>query len=137
MKKRRIDETPIFQKTYALIKKMALICPQVPKMHRYTLWERCELKGLRALETLIAIGHATEFQDRVRLLILLSQEIDILKVLIRLSKECRAIDVKAYLFLEKLLNEMGRMVGGWLKSVNEKKLASPERSLQECSEEKR
>lgn len=106
-------------------------------MHRYTLWERCELRALDLLETLIAVGHATEPVDRTDLLLQLSQKIDTLKVLVRLAKECRAIDLKAYLVLEKILNEVGRMVGGWLKSAGGKKLASPEQPLQECSEEKR
>ena len=137
MKKRLINETPIFQKIYALIKKMALLCPEVPKMHRYTLWERCELRALALLETLIAVGHAAEPEGRTNLLLSLSQEIDTLKVLVRLAKECRAIDLKAYLALEKILGEVGRMVGGWLKSAGSEKLASPEQPLQECSEEKR
>ena len=106
-------------------------------MHRYTLWERCELRALALLETLIAVGHAAEPEGRTNLLLSLSQEIDTLKVLVRLAKECRAIDLKAYLALEKILGEVGRMVGGWLKSAGSEKLASPEQPLQECSEEKR
>lgn len=45
--------------------------------------------------------------------------LDILKILIRLSKDIRALDNKKYLQLSQLLQEIGRMLGGWKKSVKQ------------------
>jgi hypothetical protein len=41
----------------------------------------------------------------------------VLKVLIRLAKETRAIDNPQYLEIQVILQEIGKMIGGWIKSV--------------------
>jgi len=42
---------------------------------------------------------------------------DILKILLRLAKDNKAIDNKKYLQLESNLQEIGRMIGGWKRSL--------------------
>lgn len=46
-----------------------------------------------------------------------SLNIDLLKILIRLCKEVKVLDDKKYLKLQKKLQEIGKMLGGWLKSL--------------------
>lgn len=43
--------------------------------------------------------------------------LDLLKILIRLAKDIQALDNKKYLQLESSLQEIGRMLGGWRKSL--------------------
>ena len=43
--------------------------------------------------------------------------LDILKVLIRLAKDINALSSEKYLELESILQEIGRMLGGWKKSL--------------------
>jgi len=43
--------------------------------------------------------------------------LDLLKILIRLAKDIQALDSKKYLQLEQALQEIGRMLGGWRKSL--------------------
>ncbi len=40
-----------------------------------------------------------------------------IKVLFRLAKDTRAIDSKQYLEIQTVIQEIGKMVGGWIKSV--------------------
>lgn len=42
---------------------------------------------------------------------------DLLKILIRAAKDNYAIDNKKYLALEQNLQEIGRMLGGWKRSI--------------------
>lgn len=42
---------------------------------------------------------------------------DLLKILIRLAKDVQALDNKKYIELEQALQEIGRMLGGWKRSV--------------------
>ena len=44
-------------------------------------------------------------------------KLDLLKLLIRLCFEIRSIDQKAYITLEEQLQEVGKMLGGWLRSI--------------------
>lgn len=50
-------------------------------------------------------------------LMIASEYIDQLKVLFRLCYEIRAIDQAKYIIFEEKLQEIGRMTGGWIKSV--------------------
>ncbi len=44
---------------------------------------------------------------------------DLLKILIRLAKDTYVLDNKKYLKLEENLQEIGRMLGGWKRSIKE------------------
>lgn len=44
-------------------------------------------------------------------------KINLLKILIRLAKDTKALDNKKYLRLEQDLQEIGRMLGGWKRSL--------------------
>ena len=47
-----------------------------------------------------------------------SVKLNLLRVFIRLMKETKAIDSKKYLELETSVDEIGRMLGGWIRSVH-------------------
>ncbi len=46
-----------------------------------------------------------------------SAKIDLLRLLTRLAKDCDCITNKDYLELQSHLHEIGRMLGGWIKSI--------------------
>ncbi|MEA3379784.1 diversity-generating retroelement protein Avd [Idiomarina abyssalis] len=54
----------------------------------------------------------------------LDVELAILKRQVRLAKDLRYIDLKKYRVWSESLVEIGRMVGGWLRSVYESKKAA-------------
>ena len=45
-----------------------------------------------------------------------SSKLNFLRVFIRLMSDVKAIDNKKYLSLESNVDEIGRMLGGWIKS---------------------
>jgi hypothetical protein len=47
----------------------------------------------------------------------ISNQLDLLKVLIRLAKETQTISINQYTEIQTLLQEIGKMIGGWIKSV--------------------
>ncbi len=87
---------------------------QVPKSKRYTLWQKCENTTLDLLEALIETSYRTADQ-RLESLYAISNKLDLLKVLIRLAKETRTIEEKQYIQIQKIIQEIGKMVGGWIK----------------------
>ncbi len=44
-------------------------------------------------------------------------KINLLKILIRLANEIKALDGKKYLMIQEKLQEIGKMVGGWIRSI--------------------
>jgi hypothetical protein len=113
---RSVLDIPIFHKIYDLYKLLHSYHTRIPKSERYTLWQRCENTTLSLLETLIETGHR-KGEDRLNTLYAMSNKLDLLKVLIRLAKDTHTIDNKQYLAIQEILQEVGRMIGGWIKSV--------------------
>lgn len=113
---RSVLDIPIFHKVYDLYKLLYSYHQRIPKSERYTLWQKCENITLSLLEVLIEIGRQ-QGAERGRSLYLLSDKLDLLKVLIRLAKETRTIDNTQYLAIQTLIQEIGKMIGGWIKSV--------------------
>ena len=87
-----------------------------PKKDRYSLGQKIDTLTLTIFEQVIAAGMAS----RDKKLVILERAIvslDLLKILLRLAKDIQALDNKKYLQLEQALQEIGRMLGGWRKSL--------------------
>lgn len=113
---RSVLDTPIFHKAYDLYKLLHSYHNRIPKSERYTLWQKCENTTLALLEAVIETGHQKD-AEKLRFLYVISDKLDLLKVLIRLAKDTRTIDNLQYLAIQEIIQEIGRMVGGWIKSV--------------------
>jgi hypothetical protein len=70
------------------------------------------------MEVVIAAAATSEPQVKLKYLRVASSKLDLLRMLIRLAKDCQCLDNKAYLGLESQLHEIGRMLGGWLKTLS-------------------
>ena len=113
---RSVLDIPIFHRIYDLYKILHSYQQKIPKSQRYTLWQKCENTTLALLEALIETGHR-KGEARLDCLHAISNKLDLLKVLIRLSKDTRTIDNQQYLAIQTLIQEIGKMIGGWIKSV--------------------
>lgn len=109
-------DIPIFQKTYELYKLFYQYLANFPKKDRYTLGARCENALLDLLESL-TLANQLKKSEKSSVLQKASLSLDRTKVLIRLCKDLKIIDNKKYLILETTLQEIGRMLGGWLKAT--------------------
>lgn len=110
------QEAPIFQKTYELYKSLHLLRNDVPKSERYALWQKIENSSLELLEILLQTGQSNGNSKAV-LLARMSNRIDIMRVFIRLAFETRAVNQEKHLALQSRLDEIGRMLGGWIKNT--------------------
>lgn len=109
-------DIPIIQRIYELYKLLHTLRRIIPKGDRYALWLRCENESLDLLEAFLTAGHATP-AERLPMLKETSGKLDKLKILIRLSHDLRLLDQKKYIQVQTILDEIGRMLGGWLKSL--------------------
>lgn len=57
--------------------------------------------------------------NKVEVLQQISIKVDLVKVLLRLAKETQAVQNNKYLSLESILQEIGRMLGGWIRSTKQ------------------
>ena len=110
-------DIPIFHRVYELYKLLDGYRGSIAKAKRYTLWQKCENITLVLLEKIIACGHQYG-EEQMRTLYFVSDRLDLLKVLVRLAKETHTITSKQYLAIQEILQDIGKMLGGWIKSVS-------------------
>ena len=108
-------DIPIFKKTYELYKTLYSYRTTVAKQDRYTVWQRCETVTLDIVEHLLAASQSVK-SEKLPSLEKTSVKLNLLRVLVRLSKEVKAIDAKKYIVLQERIDEIGKMLGGWIKA---------------------
>lgn len=111
-------DIPIFKKSYDLYKEFYNLRFSVPKQDRYTLWQKCESLLIDVLEGILFASQQSK-SDKLPTLEKTSVKLNFLRVCIRLMKDVKAIDSKKYILIEANLDEIGRMLGGWIKSTKE------------------
>ena len=112
-------DIPIFKKTFELYKLFYSYRNTLSKQDRYTLWQRCENLILDVLESILWASYLSK-TEKLPVLEKTSLKLNFLRVFLRLCKEVKAIDNKKYILLQEIVDEIGRMLGGWIKSTKER-----------------
>ncbi len=109
-------DIPLFQKTYNAYREFYECLKNFPKGDRYAIGQRTEQVFLALLSDIIRASKAPRLQKGVA--VGNAQiSVGILRVCIRLSKDVRALNLKQYISLEEKVDEIGRMLGGWKRSL--------------------
>lgn len=109
-------EIPIIKKSYELYKQFHEYRRVVPKADRYTVYERSEGAMLDMIELLLEAGYG-EKSWKSAVLWKVSVKLNVVRLFIRLMKETKTFDTKKYVVLQESIDEIGRMLGGWMRSV--------------------
>lgn len=107
-----MEELPIIQKTYDLIKWYVPILNRLPRDHKFMLGDRIIARLYDLLEGLIQARYAKE---KLTLLEPLNSSLDILRHQTRLLLDFELIQAERYEYASKLINEIGSDLGGWIK----------------------
>jgi len=109
-------DIPIFKKIYELYKTFNGYRRLVPKQDRFTVFERGESTILNVLEYIMQASNESKI-EKLSVLEKASIKLNMLRVFVRLMKDIKSIDNKKYIELESILDEIGRMLGGWIRSI--------------------
>src|SRR3989338_5968979 len=112
-------DIPILKKTYDLYRLFHEYRRVVSKQYRFTIFERSENCMLDIVESILAAGYG-EKTMRLAALERASMKLNVLRFFIRLMHETRSIDTKKYTALQFHIDEIGRMLGGWIRSQGSK-----------------
>lgn len=85
-----------------------------PKHERYSLGEKLENGIIETME-LIILGNIQSRNFKDAYLFKANAKIEILKLLYRLAFDIKILEDKDYLKTEAHLQEIGKMLGGWIK----------------------
>lgn len=107
----RSDELPIIQKTYDLIVWFVPILNRLPRSHKFMLGDRIIERLYRMLEELVLARYET---DKLKRLEAIDPEIVLLRYQTRLLRKFELIDDGKYEYVSKMIEEIGRNLGGWM-----------------------
>jgi hypothetical protein len=83
-----------------------------PRSQKFLLGDRIESLMLDILELLIEASYSKKKQTTLQAANL---NLEKLRYLIRISKDLKLINLKAYEFAANAIDSIGRSIGGWLK----------------------
>jgi len=113
-----LEDLKILQKTYDMILYGNICLRQFPKAEKYALASDIKESMYALLKLIITANKRyykkTTLQD-------LDIELDTLRTLIRLSadKEFMFLPLRKYENWSRMLSEIGKMIGGWMKAVKQ------------------
>ena len=88
-----------------------------PRSQKFLLGDRIQSTALDVLERLI---EATYTRARAKSLDAANLGIEKLRFLFRLASELRVLDLRRYEFAARSLDEVGRLIGGWIRADRER-----------------
>lgn len=108
-----LQDLVIFQKVYDLILWMYPLINKFPKKQRFVLGQQLENALLNILKGII---QANQERNKLEILKQVSIDLDKFRILFRLAKDLRFMSIKQYQFGAEKINEVGKVLGGWMKS---------------------
>lgn len=110
-----MEKLVIFQKTFDCYKYLYVALRQFPKSERHVL--AADIKNImnEFLQLLIV---ANKSWNKTKFINDADVKLDMIRIHIRLAKELQFLKMKQYEILSTQLSEIGRLLGGWLKSSN-------------------
>ena len=107
------QELTVITKTYDLILWSCNHTSKFPRNHRFVLGERIERNLYGLLEILIRAKYA---RNKAKLLEEANLALEVLRFQMRLAKDLECLKVNSYGHASKSIDDIGRQVGGWLRS---------------------
>ncbi len=104
---------PAYEKAYELILWLFPTVNKFPKNQRFVLGQQIENTAVKIMEDIIWAMQAKS--DKHKFIKRASTRLDVLRITIRISKDLQMMDHKQYRFCATKMNELGKMLGGWMK----------------------
>lgn len=111
-----IHEAPVFQLTYDLLKDVHAARNKFEKSEKYSLGEALENSLLELLLFVIDAGH-TKRDWKTTCIDKALRSTEKAKILVRLCYELKQVTERRHVMWQESLQKIGRMLGGWKKSV--------------------
>jgi len=108
-------ELKILQKMYDLILYIYPVLVQFPKSEKFAMV--AEIKNT-CFEILKLITRANKEKQKLEHLRQLDASLELLRTQVRLSVDLKFIPTKKYEVISRHLAEVGKMLGGWIRSSN-------------------
>ena len=109
-----MNESPIFTRTYDLLRWLIPVTVKFPRQQRFVLAEALQKTALDFQERLIEASLSSQ-----PLAILRQADVCLTKLrfYLRLCCDLELLDLGQFEHVSRMVSEIGRLLGGWLKSI--------------------
>lgn len=111
------SDIPILKKAYELYRIFHEYRKSVAKHDRYTIYERTEKLILEIIEGIVTAGYSKS-TNKGAVLEQISVKLNVLRLLVRLMKDTKTLDTKKYVTIQEIIDDIGRQIGGWCRSMS-------------------
>jgi len=87
-----------------------------PKKQRFALGQRIENTGLEILKLIIHANNEKNTAKKLECLKEINTQLEILRSLLQISFDLKFMNARSLEFIITQIDEVGRMLGGWIKS---------------------
>lgn len=109
-----MKESPIFSKSYDFLRWVIPLTVKFPRQHRFVIAQRLQTLAFSFHDQLLDAAAA---RDRKEGLGEADRTLAKLRVTLRLAGDMKILGVRQYAHAARTLDEIGRLLGGWLKSA--------------------
>ena len=109
------NELAVIDRLYELAVWTSERVARFPRSHKFTLGDRIVGRLYDLLDLLLQAKYARDKLDALRAANLALEQ---LRFQFRLAKDLRCLSLRQYEFATRGTNEVGRMVGGWARSLD-------------------
>lgn len=113
-----MNESPIFVRTYDFISWLVPQLIKFPRVHRFGLAERLQRLSFDFQDRLVAAGK-TKGRTRIEHLGQADIQLEQIRLWIRFARDTKLITLNQYEHAARMLTEIGRLLGAWLKKSME------------------
>jgi hypothetical protein len=110
-----LKESPIFTRTYDLLRWLIPVTVKFPRQQRFVLAGAVQRTALHFQEQLIAAAYADKPLTVLREA---DATLATLRTYLRLCQDLKLLSFGQYEHVTRMVNEIGRLLGGWIKSVS-------------------
>lgn len=112
-----MKDSPIFSKTYDLVAWIIPVTIKFPRQQRFVLASAVQQEAVCFQSLLIEAAHQYPARET---LVRADAELDKLRTHLRLCLDLNLIDPGQYEHVARMLVEIGKLLGGWLRSATTK-----------------
>ena len=110
-----MEQSPIFTRTYDLLRWLLPATAKFPREHRFVLAEALQRNAFRLQEALIDAGLNHRRRDALKTA---DSALTALRTYLRLAHDLKMVPPRRYQHGARQLDEIGRLLGGWMRGQN-------------------
>jgi len=112
------DNLPVYKISYDLLQKLFLVVGNFKRDYKYTLWETIKKE---VIDLIISIYRANSHTQKQNYLEQARGHIEVVRLLIRLCKDLREIDLKDFVIINQMIESISKQLVWREKSASSKK----------------